>query len=224
MSQTQPNNFHPRVEQPIRSSLPLPRNYHNLQSLTQEMNPAMNSFQHIPQPYLESNFILPNYAPHINNFVSIQNQQNFPSSQPMNSYPSQYTNYVPGSNTNYSQIYHQAPGINSQAFHPPRYSDVYHQRHGYNQSGINAQVPLKDSMDYEISKKRGNQVLRREYSKQSLNPGMIRNDSYIDTVSMNSVPQQFYTEDYGNDEFYSNLEEEYLQKVIIENKSKSNNQ
>jgi hypothetical protein len=62
--------------------------------------------------------------------------------------------------------------------------------------------------------------MRRDYSKQSIDPGLRRNQSYIEMMSMHSMKQQFYTEDYGNDEFYSNLEEEYFQKVVLKNKNR----
>jgi hypothetical protein len=192
-----------------RNSLPIPRTYHNVQSFENEQMSPFKTYQEIPQNFSHAHFV-PVPSPHINNFVNIQNQQNFPSSH-MNQMQNSFT---PMSNQMHSTQYSHFYSTPNNMVYPPGSSMYSNTNYG--------QYPSyqRDSLDVQIQR---NPQMKREYSKKSLEPLMRKNQSYIEMTSMNSIQPQFFTEDYGNDEFYSNLEEEYFQKVILKNKHKRKN-
>lgn len=113
----------------------------------------------------------------------------------------------------YSQFYQKPPNTID-----PFYSAVYYPNNYLEMEGQPYMQPHSYGRQRQYSP-----GFRPNYSKQSLHPLLKRNDSYIDMKSMHSVPHQTHGEDYGNDEFYSNLEEEYLQKVIMKNHKKNQN-
>ena len=217
----------------MRSSFPIPRQYHNFETFHQRMSSPYKSFQNLPETFPPN----PYTPPHINNFVNIQNQQNFPphmQQMPFNQQFPQFSQshqalqntFSPNSKANMN---HFQPNYPSNMSMPLQNQGSFHHSHsspqnpkGYAKDFFKErnQFPGRDSLDRGYQRPFPHRTMTNQFSKQSLNPGITRHHSYVDNTSLLSVPQQFYTEDFGNDEFYSNLEEEYLQKVVnnVDNK------